>query len=363
MSEKLKIGMNARPFVSSSLRGIARHTLELIRNLHSEYPEIEFFLYTYGKVDSFYKDQLPYVNWRETKISPKLLWDLWYLPSQISKDGIDLFHSTNNLGLPFSNIKKIATIHDDLTHRHRVKGGLEQLWGKLNYFLEYYLLKQADLFITISHAAKKDIIKTLKLPENNIRVIYNGVSKHIVNISIEKADYYLYVGGLEERKNISFLISELESVQFKLKRQIQLKCISKLNSASPALQEKIRQSKLSIQICEDVSDGDLFTFYQQTKAVIIPSLVEGFGIPLIEAMQMRAPLIVSDIEVFKEVTDQKAYFFDPRKSGDLSKLISKIENDELALNKFIEDGLIVARRYDWSKMAKDTLKIYKEVLI
>ncbi|MBC7429225.1 MAG: glycosyltransferase family 4 protein, partial [Bacteriovorax sp.] len=279
MQKKIKIGMNARPFASNSMRGITRHTLELVKNLHYQNPEMEFFLYTYGKVDNFYKEELPYVIWRETQISPKLLWDLWVLPKQIREDKLDLFHSTNNLGLPFSSIKKVVTIHDDLTHRHRMSSGANHLWGKINYLVEYYLLKQANVFITISQAAKRDILKSMHLPREKFKVIYNGVSKHQINRSVKKEDFYLYVGGLEERKNIPFLINELEAAQLKLKKQIYLKCISKLNSAEASLQEKIKNSDLSIQICEDLSDDDLFASYQQAKALIIPSLVEGFGIP------------------------------------------------------------------------------------
>ncbi|MBC7712074.1 MAG: glycosyltransferase family 4 protein [Rhizobacter sp.] len=362
MQKKIKIGMNARPFASSSMRGIARHTFELIKNLHSENPSIEFYLYTYGKVDNFYKAELPYVKWRETKVSPKLLWDLWVLPKQIKEDGLDLFHSTNNLGLPFSGIKKVVTIHDDLTHRHRMNAGMKHMWGKFNYLIEYFLLKSADRFITISQAAKNEIIKTMHLPAEKFRVIYNGVNKHTLNPVINKEDFYLYVGGLEERKNIPFLIKELEVLQTKLNKKIQLKCISKLNSANSALKEQIKNTSFSITFLEDVSDNELFELYQKSKAVIIPSLLEGFGIPLVEAMEMGAPLFVSDIQVFKEVTELKAWFFDPHITGSLTDLLKKAEENNISFSKFNTDAMSVALKYDWQVMAKETMKTYIEIL-
>lgn len=363
MQKLIKIGINGRPFAQKSMRGIARHTLELIKEIHLQDPSLEITIYTYGNIDLSYKESLPNVKWRETIIKPKILWDLIILPRQIKKDGIQLFHSTNNLGIPWTtSLKKILTLHDTLTHRHRMTWAYNNIWGKLNYLLEFLLLKKADAFITISEAAKLDIIKTMDIPEEKLQVIYNGA--HVLR-PLKKAvreEFYLYVGGLEERKNIVFMISALEEAQDLIQHKIKLVLVSRLTSATRDVLQAIENSQLDITIRENISDDELGELYQKARGLINPSLFEGFGLPIIEAMLAETPVIVSKLEVFYEITSQLAYFFDPLVKAQLVNLIVKIEKKELPLDQFVVQGKKSAEKFLWSNMAKETIALYRKVL-
>lgn len=362
MGRKLKVGINGRPLCHSSIRGLARHTLELIEHLHKEYPFIEIFLYTYGNIHPIFKQRLPFVHIREFHPLVKIFWDLWLLPRALKKDEVLLFHSTNNTGLPFDNrCKKILTVHDDLTHRHRMIFSMKNFWGFLNYLIEFFLLKRANVFITVSETAKEDIVKTMKIPADKIQVIYNGISKPKTSEAFIRENFYLYVGGLDVRKNIPHLILELESAQEKLNRTLHLVLVSQLSSATDELREIIRSSKLSITIKEQINDEELNSLYFKCKMLINPSLYEGFGLPLIEAMLRKTPLIVSNIKVFKEVTNENAYFFSPETRGELSHLIMNIENNKIELNRYCEEGYKIVQRYSSTNMATQTYNIYQQL--
>lgn len=363
MKEKLKVGINGRPFCNSSIRGLARHTLELIEHLHLAHPEVEIYIYTYGKIHQIFRERLSYVKFRESNPFIKIFWDLWLLPKALREDEILLFHSTNNLGLPFyKKIKKIVTIHDDLTHRHRMTLSLKNIWGICNYFIEMYLLKKSNAFITVSETAKEDIVKTMKIPAEKIQVIYNGITIPALDNSFIREDFYLYVGGLDERKNIAYLIVELESAQKKLNRPIHLVLVSQINSASVEVKAKIKSSSLSISIREQISDEELNVLYQKSRLLINPSLYEGFGLPVIEAMLRKTPVVISNLKVFEEITQNNAFFFSPTIVGSLSQLITKLENKEIDLHYYIENGFKLAKRYTASNMAEETFKIYQQIL-
>jgi glycosyltransferase involved in cell wall biosynthesis len=367
MEKLFKVGINARPFAQKSMRGLSRHTYELITELHQLDSTLEFYLYTYGAVDSYYKEKLPFVHWRETKVSPKILWDLIVLPASLKKDGIQLFHSTNNLGIPFgTKIKKILTIHDDITHLHRVQLTSKNIWGFLNYQLELLLLKCSDFFITISEASKKNIVKNMNIPERKIAVIYNGSNVSLLSIENNskpvRDDFYLYVGGLEKRKNIILMIHALEMAQEKLKTELKLILVSKFSSAENDVAEAIKNSKIKIEIREDISDGELSDLYRRARCSINPSLDEGFGLPIAEAMQNETPLLISDISVFREVSGEHAFFFNPKKKEELSSLIEDLEKNKISFDQHTNSAKNYSEKYQWSTMAKETLDLYKKVL-
>lgn len=362
MKELLKIGINGRPLCQNEMRGLARHTVELIKNLHELHPTLQVYIYTYGQIAPLHRGQLPFAHFRESSPPLKILWDLWILPRELKKDGVEVFHSTNNLGVPWMKLPKIVTLHDDLTHRHRMTLSLKNLWGMINYFIELYLLKKSDAIITVSRTAGQDIQRTMHIPLDKIKVIYNGVKDQKWDPSFIREDFFLYVGGLEERKNISYLIDALEAVQAVTEEKISVKLVSPKRSASSQLLLKIRNSKLQITLLENVNEATINELYQSAKALIFPSLYEGFGLPIVEAMKFGTPLLLSNIEVFKEITQGKAFYFDPHKSQSLTDLILKLESHPQEYQAFQTVHIQRSHDFSWKKMAQDTFKIYLDLV-
>ena len=203
----MRIGFNGRPFCQDQIRGLGRHTLELIKHIHKQHPDVEFFIYSYQKISPYYAQELPYAKIRDKSLSPKIFWDLFRLGRDVKNDQLDLFHSTNNLGVPFFPLSRIpifTTIHDHFTHNARVKlgMGLRGIWGYLNYQIELFLLKRSKHFFSVSEDAKKKIHQHMGLSLDSITVAYNGANLKPLKKTHDDEMFFLYVGGLEERKNI-----------------------------------------------------------------------------------------------------------------------------------------------------------------
>ena len=357
MKKKIKIGFNAKLFTSDELRGISRHTLHLVEELRMINYHMEIHFFSPAPIHQSIKMKFPHIVFHEIKTRPIFLWNLWVLPNLLRLNQIDIYHSTNNIGVPLFGAKKfILTIHDDITHRHRSKFSFNYLWDYINYQFEYILLKKADAYITVSNDAKNKIAYSMKLLLNKIHPIYNGSNLVAIN-SIKREDYILYVGGLDERKNIEYLIKEINSFNPKQK----LILVSKIELANQSLKKLIHQSP-NIEIISNVDDSKLIELYQKARLVIIPSLEEGFGLPVIEAMQLSCPLAISRIPIFEEISGGNVHFFNPKEESSLKKLLIDILNNESMLNKFVSIAQKYSQKFSWKQMAQETYELYWELL-
>lgn len=361
----LKIGFNGRPFCQDQIRGLGRHTLELIKQLKHLHPEIEIYIYSYGEISTFFKQELSFAKFRDKKIKPKILWDLFFLSRQVKKDQLDLFHSTNNLGVPFFILNKIpifTTIHDHFTHDARINFGSnpKSWWAAVNYRIELFLLKRSSHFFTVSEDAKNNISKKLGITPQDITVAYNGTNllpSPLLNEQvIEK--YFLYVGGLEERKNILIMLkafvlfSQLNTEKFKLK------IVGNPQLASAEVCELLNTNRDIFILLNAISDHDLSVLYQQAEALIFPSREEGFGLPLVEAMSLECPVIASDIAVFREIAQDAALYFPTTNIEQLKDKLMLVAGNLELRDKLIKLGKEQSRKFTWEKMAKNIFLTY-----
>jgi glycosyltransferase involved in cell wall biosynthesis len=238
---------------------------------------------------------------------------------------------------------------------------LNNIWGKFNYLIELFILRKADLFITISESAKNDIVKTMNIPREKMHVVYNGANCISKTSLAEREGFYLYVGGLEERKNIVFMVRALEKAQELVLKKIKLVCVSRISSATSEVLEELKKSTLDISIKENISDDQLGELYKTARALINPSLYEGFGLPIVEAMQAETPTIISNVAVFQEISGGYAHFFDPLSAHELTDLITRIEKEKLQLDQFVSFAKKHVEQFSWSTMAKKTLGLYKKL--
>jgi glycosyltransferase involved in cell wall biosynthesis len=246
----------------------------------------------------------------------------------------------------------------------------------IHTFLQRYALsrtlKNVDMIITVSKSTKKDVIKCLKFPEEKIKVIYNGVDErfkplknyndvlHKYNIN---PPYILYIGTLEPRKNIPALIKAFYKLK---KRGIRHKLV--------IVGKKGWKYKQIFRVVEDlnlrrdvvftgyVSYNDLPKFYSAADLFVYPSLYEGFGLPPLEAMACGCPVITSNVSSLPEVVGDAGFIVDPSDIGGLSRTIKELlANDSLREN-VIRKGLKRIKEFSWEKTAKESLKVYKEVI-
>ncbi len=235
-----------------------------------------------------------------------------------------------------------------------------------------FALKKAQKIITVSHFTKNDILKNYKkIKPDKIKVVYNGFPNNLYHPISDDAkisqilrkygidnEFLLYIGRIERKKNIYNLIEGF--ALFKENNKDSSEKLVLVGSAGFGYDEMHYMiEELAIEddviILGWVEEDDLPYIFNKARAFVLPSLYEGFGIPVLQAMACGTPTLISDIEVLHEVAQDSALFFDRFSPVDLSEKIEVILNNEELRQVLIAKGLIRAKNFSWEKCAKETL--------
>ncbi|MBU1131715.1 glycosyltransferase family 4 protein [Patescibacteria group bacterium] len=275
--------------------------------------------------------------------------------------------------LPLLNPKKsVVTIHDiGFEHFPEAYHWADKLYHKLIIQL---IKRSASKIISVSKYTKDDIVKTYKIPAKKIEVVLNGfddenykVSAQGKNILKEKCKidfpYILFIGRLELKKNIPRLVEAF--AKFKLKNpddRHKLVLIGTRGLTFPLVEEQMKKFKIENEIIFPgwVSDDDLPIFLNNADLFVFPSIFEGFGIPVLEAMACGCPVICSNSTSLPEAAGEAALLFDP---ADVDEIVSRME--QVLLNPVVAESLEIkgferAKNFSWKKCAEQTLKILTE---
>ena len=174
--------------------------------------------------------------------------------------------------------------------------------------------------------------------------------------------YYIYVGNAYPHKNLKRLIEAMVSLNKKVKENIELYIVSSRNVFIERLEKLIKELNVEnyIKLLGFVPDDKLKILYKKSLGFIFPSISEGFGLPGLEAMNAQTLVACSDIPVFKEIYKDVPIYFNPFDVNSISDAMKLVLNmDAEAREKRIEKGLALAKTYSWSKMAKETFKLYE----
>ena len=257
--------------------------------------------------------------------------------------------------------KLVVTVYD-LIH--------ELYTGKYNYTKQINLKKNiiftADHIICISKNTKKDLINYYNISEKKISVIYLGYDQQIEIDPIVQIDnkkpFFLYVGSRDKYKNFLKFIKAFGSSDFlKKNSNIYFFGSNRFNSTEINI---IKKLGINLDQIKHFSGGDnkLNFLYSKAIAFIFPSFYEGFGIPLLESMKLRCPIVCSKISTFLEVANDSALFFDPHNTEDIKNKLEKIFHDKDLRKELIEKGLNNLKRFGWDKCSQETLNVYKSLI-
>lgn len=274
----------------------------------------------------------------------------------------------------------LVTIHDLLMHKFN---GLDTTTLTLPF---YYLkrvgykkvfdhaLKKSLAIITPSNFVKEDLLSSYLIPENKIKVIYEGVGQAFFN-NVAKSDsvlskykinppYFFYVGNAYPHKNLPRLLDALISLNRDRSQKISLLIVTPRDVFTKKLDKFVKQRNISalVRILDYVADIDLIQMYKNSLAFIYPSFSEGFGLQGLEAFAVGTLVIASDIRVFKEIYADKARYFNPY---DFSSIVAVMEN---VINmpskdrfKIVSDSQKYAKLFSWQKTAEQTFKLYESI--
>jgi len=368
----MKIGIDAREFVSGRMTGIGRYLLNFLRYALFLKPEWEFIIFGNQNTNI----NLESSNLRKIFIPEyiTLWWDQVQLPYHLEKEKIDLFFSPYYKAPIFSPCKVIITIHDFIPF-------FSPFLKKSNPSLKRVLLKnegkiiarKAQAIITVSEYSKKDIVKILKVPDGKIEVAPNSVEDRYQPVSDGKVlerikkkyeitkEYIFNLGNLKPHKNVSGLLKAYSQLSHNLKNKYQLVIVGKKERYFNALANLARGLQLDTLFIDYVQDPDLPALLSSAEFLVFPSFYEGFGLPVLEAMACGCPVVSSNTSSMPEVLGDAALFFDPYHVEEMSLAMRKMLEDENLRNKFRQKGLERARLFTMEKTAKKILDAFESV--
>ena len=371
MKKRLTIGIDISQIVYQT--GVSRYTVQLVKNLLKVDPENRYVFYAgslrlRSVIRSFYAE----IKQRRTRLvltpfSP-LLADWWWnrlrlFPIETLTGPLDVFHSSD-WTQPKARAAKVTTIHDltaikfPKTHHPRVV--------RVHRRRLQLVKKECQLVITDSQATKKDLIN-LGFDPQKIRVVYLAASDDFKPVKDKskiaavlrrygiKRNFVFNVGTLQPRKNLPRLIKAFKLLQ-RQHPHLQL-----VISGQFGWGEKVKPVE-NVVLTGFVPDQDLAVLYSAASCFVYPSLYEGFGLPVLEALSCGCPVITSNLSSLPEVAGDAALLVDPRRPAKIAEAIHRLLSQPTLRKKLSEKALSQAKRFSWEKTARQTLQVYQEAL-
>ncbi len=301
----------------------------------------------------------------------KLVWPNFTLPDKAGIAGFDLVHCTTPYGtFRQTAYKKIITICDVTPLLFPETHGKMNVWH--HRFILPSILKQADHIITISETSKRDIIRYFKVPEDKITVTLLAANNAFQEIphgipadDIAKISrpYILNVGTLEPRKNLEGLLRAFAVARRKGMPHTLVITGARGWGKSP-LAGLIETLSLgdSVLFTGFVNDNDLPHLYKGADFFVYPSLYEGFGLPILEAMNCGTPVITSNVSSMPEVAGDAALLVDPLSQSELADAIFRLAGDPELRNTMLLKGIKRAAHFSWQKTVDETFSVYEKIL-
>jgi glycosyltransferase involved in cell wall biosynthesis len=225
--------------------------------------------------------------------------------------------------------------------------------------------RKANRIIAISEYTKKDLLNFVDIPEEKISVIYEAGEITTTESKAYKLpfkQFILYVGNQSDYKNIKRLTDAHQEL-LKTHPKLGLVLAGRLNEAAKKTQTYVQQKGYKqIHFTDFVSDPELNWLYKNTSGYIFPSLMEGFGLPGLEAMAFGAPVVSSDATCLPEVYGKAAEYFDPLSVSDMAAAIARVIDDPKRQAQLTKAGHAQFKKYSWKKMAQETHAVYMAAL-
>lgn len=362
----MRIAVNTRLLLKGKLEGIgwfAHETLSRLVVAHPEHQFIFFFDRPYDKEFVFAPNVEPVVLKPQAR-HPFLyyLWTEVAIPHALKKYKADLYFSPEGLGTLRTKVPTCITIHDlAYIHYPQFMDKLHK-WHYARYLPKF--AKRATRIVAVSEYTKQDIVQHYHTPEQKIDVIYNAphelykplnnTEKEVIKEQYTQGEeFFLFTGALHPRKNIINLLKAF--VKFKRRQRSKIKLV--IVGRMAWQYKEIEEAKALMPYKDDViwtgylHVAELAKITASAYAMVYPSLFEGFGIPIVEAMSCHVPVIVANTSSMPEVGGDAALLADPQNPDDIAEKMMLIYKDEPLRNRLIKAAALQAAKFDWEQSA------------
>jgi glycosyltransferase involved in cell wall biosynthesis len=369
------IGFDAkRAFFNRS--GLGSYSRNLLNSFFRFYPGNTYLLYCpYGKNKIKFADEADY-SFRTPgekiyKIFPSI-WRTRGISRQINKDTPDIYHGLSSelpVSLKKSGIKTIVTVHDLIYIRF--PGWYKVIDRNIYFRKTIHACKNSDHIIAISEQTKADIIKFTGTDPEKISVIYQDCHPSFYDLPDKERkeklkkkyslhdEYVLYVGTIEERKNLLSIIKALQINQL----DIQLVVVGKKTPYYKKVSSYISRNNIkNITFLDTMNNEDLPAIYRMASCFIYPSVFEGFGIPVIEALVSEVPVITSKGSCFSEAGGPGTLYIDPYNPMELAEAITGILSNKSRSEQMIATGKEYVKKFRADLIAEQYMNLYRSVI-
>ena len=373
----MKIAVNTRFLIKNKLEGIGWFTFEIMKRVVQNHPEHEFIFLFDRK---FSKEFIFAGNVEGKVVMPParhpLLWQIWFensIPRVLKKIKPDIFISTDGFLSKKAKVKTLLTIHD-LAFEHFPEHVPPQVRKFYLKNTPEYAAK-ADRIVTVSKFSKKDIASRYGIEEEKIDVVYNGAGKQYHPLSQQEQEavkqefsggeeYFLFVSALQPRKNLIRLLEAFD--QFKNANPSKFKLL--VAGKHTWIKDEIETAVNAMAHKEDViflghlSQQQLVRVMGSAFALTYVSLFEGFGIPIVDAMNAEVPVITSEVSSMPEVAGNAAILVDPFSVNSIADAMEKLYKDPGLKVSLLKNGRLQREQFNWDRSAEKFWQSVEQML-
>ena len=367
----MKIGYEAKRIFHNST-GLGNYSRDLIRILSTYYPTNKYLLYNpkKGKINRLKPDNNTVFEKRPKSFFTKKLSSLWrqkWVIKDLKEDKIEIFHGLSGelpLGIEKTSIKTVVTIHDLIFMR------FPELYSAFDRKMHFKKFKHAaqiaDKIVAISEQTKRDIIKYLDADASKITVLYQGCAsafkeslsddyrKQVLKKYNLPENFILNVGTVEPRKRALNIVKAIQNLEYNLI------IVGSGKKYLDEVKKYVSTNNMTKRIffLQGLELKELAALYQQASLFVYPSIFEGFGIPIIEALYSRTPVITSTGSCFSEAGGASSIYVAIDAIADLKDAISKVLENENLRKEMIKKGLIFVQQFNDDAIAKEWNNLY-----
>lgn len=301
------------------------------------------------------------------------VWRTFGVTQDAECDGAEIFHGLSNelpLNIAQSKMKSVVTIHDLIFRK------MPECYKFIDRKIYDYKFRKAaensDVVIAVSERTKKDIVELYNIDAEKIKVVYQGCDAQFakeINEN-EKARvakkynlpkrYILNVGSIETRKNALQIVRALKDIE----EDVSLVIVGRRTKYAVKIDEYVKNNKLDarVTIISGIDFKDLPAVYAQAEVFVYPSFYEGFGIPIVEALNAGVPVVAATGSCLEEAGGSSSIYVDPTNDKEMTDAINRILTDSDLRTKMIADGKEYAKRFSEEQCAKEIKEIYESLI-
>ncbi|MEN8155748.1 MAG: glycosyltransferase family 1 protein [Bacteroidota bacterium] len=369
----MRIGFDAKQ-AFNNYGGLGNYGRYVISNIHRFFPGNECLLYTpsIADPDLFLEPEGAIIKRAKTRIGrhSSSYWRSFWLSNRLDNDAVAVYHGLSNeipYGIHRAATRSVITIHDLIFLEH------PELYKPFDRYLYrkkvLYGVRNATRIIAASEQTKQDIIRHLGVEESRIRVVYQGCNRQFYNRVSEEtltytrqqfglpAEYLLYVGTIEERKNLLRIVEAINTGGI----DIPLVVVGRKTTYFNQVKNYIRKNGMhNIHFLDQVQVGDLPAIYQGSTGFIYPSAYEGFGIPVLEALNSGIPVITSAGGCLEETAGKGGLLINPDDREQMIHAIRQVLEDSGLRDRLIREGGAHALKFREEETIPSLYNVYLE---